>query len=98
MFSVAFCHFIIRSLDDELHFILLVILHFSVKAFFIFIFVFHCYVSSHQGWRQEFSERGLTLPMRGLKYGFQGIVNAKNLRQNSSSLSDGGLACSDRWL
>ena len=31
----------------------------------------------------------------GLKYGFQGIVNAKNLRQNSFSSSGGGLACSD---
>ena len=42
-----------------------------------------------QGWRQEFSDRGLTLPMRGLKYCFQGIVNAKNLRQNSFHLPTG---------
>ena len=53
---------------------------------------------SGQGWRKEFSNRGLTLPTRGLKYGYQGIVNAKNLRQNSFSSSDGGLACSDRGL
>ena len=49
-----------------------------------------------QGWRQEISDRGLTLPTRGLNYGFQGIVNAKNLRQNSFSPSDGELECSDR--
>ena len=30
-----------------------------------------------QGWRQEFSDVGLTFPTRGLKYGFQGTVNAK---------------------
>ena len=34
--------------------------------------------------------------MRGLKYGFQGVVNAKNVRENSFLLSDEGLACSDR--
>ena len=28
-----------------------------------------------QGWRQEFSDGGLTLSPRGLKYGFQGIIN-----------------------
>ena len=46
----------------------------------------HC----RQGWRQEFSDRELTLPTRGLKYGFQGIVNAKNLRKNSFDLPKGG--------
>ena len=35
---------------------------------------------------------------RGLKYGFQGTTNAKNLRQNGFSPSDGGLACSDWGL
>ena len=48
-----------------------------------------------QGWRQEFSDGGLTLPTRGLKHGFQGTINAKNLRKNRLSLSDGRLACSD---
>ena len=48
-----------------------------------------------QGWRQDFSDGGLTLPTRGLKYGFQGTINAKNLRKNCVSPSDGGLACSD---
>ena len=43
-----------------------------------------------QGWRQEFSDGGLTLPMRGLKYGFQGTINAKNLRKNRFLPSDGG--------
>ena len=38
---------------------------------------------------------GLTLPTRGLKYGFQGTINAKNLPQNHFSPSDGGLPCSD---
>ena len=51
-----------------------------------------------QGWRQEFSDRGPTLPTRGLNCGFQGIVNAKNVRQNSFSPSERGLACSDRGL
>ena len=50
----------------------------------------------YQGWRQEFSDRGMTLPTRGLKYDFQGIVNAKSLRQNSFSPSDRGLECFDR--
>ena len=39
--------------------------------------------------------RGLNLPTRGLKYGFQGTINAKNLRKNRFSPSDGRLACSD---
>ena len=39
--------------------------------------------------------RGLTLPTRGLKYGFQGTLNAKNLQKNRFSSSEGGLACSD---
>ena len=42
------------------------------------------------GWRQEFSEGALTLPTRGLKYGFQGTINAKNLRKNHFSPSTGG--------
>ena len=52
-------------------------------------------VSLQQGWRREFSDGGLNLLMRGLKYGFQGTINAKNLRKNRFSPSDGGLACSD---
>ena len=51
-----------------------------------------------QGWRQEFSDGGLTLPTRELKYGFQGTINAKILRKNRFSPSDGGLACSDEGL
>ena len=31
-----------------------------------------------QGWCQEFSDRGLTLPTRKLKYGDQGTVKFKN--------------------
>ena len=38
---------------------------------------------------------GLTLPTRGLKYGFQGTINAKNLRKNRFHLPMEGLACSD---
>ena len=38
---------------------------------------------SNQGWRQEFSDGGLTLQTRGLKYGFQGTINAKILRKKS---------------
>ena len=51
-----------------------------------------------QGWRQEFSDGGLTLPTRGLICGFQGTTNAKNLRKNRFSPSDGGLACSNGGL
>ena len=36
------------------------------------------------------SRRGLTLPTRRLKYGFQGTINAKHLRKNRFSPSDGG--------
>ena len=43
-----------------------------------------------QGWHQEFSHRGLTLPTRGQKYGFQCTIHAKNLRKNRFSSSDGG--------
>ena len=43
-----------------------------------------------QGWRQGFSDEGLTLPMRGLKYGCQGATNAQNIRKNRLSPSDGG--------
>ena len=50
----------------------------------------------HMGSPRNFPKGGLTLPTRRLEYGFQGIVNAKNLRQTSFSPSDGGLACSDR--
>ena len=50
------------------------------------------------GWRQEFSDGGLTLPTRGLKYGFQGTINTKNLRKNPLSPSDEGQACSDGGL
>ena len=53
-------------------------------------------VRSARGGARNFPTGGLTLPTRRLKYDFQGIVNAKNLRQNSLSPSDGGLACSDR--
>ena len=40
-------------------------------------------VSFKQGWRQEFSDGGLTLLTRALKYRFQGAINAKNLRKKS---------------
>ena len=55
-------------------------------------------ITSLQGWRQEFSDGGLTLPTRGLKYGFYGTINAKNLRKNHVLPFDGGLACSDGGL
>ena len=45
-----------------------------------------------------FRRVGLTPPKRGLKYDFQGTINAKNLRKNRFSPSDGGLACSDGGL
>ena len=50
----------------------------------------------HQGWRQVFSDRGAESSDEGAKVRLSGSVNAKNLRQNSFSPSDGGLACSNR--
>ena len=44
----------------------------------------------NRGGTRTFPTGGLTLPTRGTKYGFQGTVNAKNLRQTSFSPSDGG--------
>ena len=48
------------------------------------------------GWRQECPFAGLTLRTRGLKYSFQGIINAKSLRRNSVSPSDGGVSLRKR--
>ena len=53
------------------------------------------YPAVNQGWRQEISDGGLTLPTRGLKYGFQGTINVKDLRKISFHLPMGGLACSE---
>ena len=76
------------------------------KTIMIVLFLFknlgkvkeHLRLDLTQGGARDFPTGGLTLPTRGLKYGFQGIVNAKNLRQNSCPPSDRGLACSDRRL
>ena len=48
------------------------------------------YICCQQGWRQEFSDGGLTLPTSELRYGFQGTINTKNLGKNHVSPSDGG--------
>ena len=55
-------------------------------------------VAPNKGGARNFPTGGLTIPTRGLKYGFQSIVNAKHLRQTSFSPSDGGLTCSERGL
>ena len=47
--------------------------------------------SENKGGARSFPT-GLTFPTRGLKYGFQGVINVKNLRQNSLLSSKGG-AC-----
>ena len=39
--------------------------------------------------------RGLVPPTRGLKYGFQGTINAKNLQKSRFSPFEGVLACFD---
>ena len=58
----------------------------------ILFLVFSRHMSNpSQGWRQEFSDGGLALLTRGLKYGFQSTINAKNLRKNRVSSSDVGL-------
>ena len=51
--------------------------------------------SVHSGVALGIFRRGLTLPTKGLKYGFQGTINAENLRKNRFPPSDKGLACSD---
>ena len=43
-----------------------------------------------RGGARNFPTGGLTLATRGLKYIFQGTINAKNLRKNRFSSSDGG--------
>ena len=49
----------------------------------------------YRGGARNFPTEGLTPPTRGLKYGFQGTINAKNLQKNRLSPSDGGLTCSN---
>ena len=56
------------------------------------------FVANIQGWRQEFSDGGLTPPTKDFKYGFQGTTNAKNLGKNHFLPFDRGLACSERGL
>ena len=59
------------------------------------------HISVAEGWQSgcspSFGHRGgaRNFPTRGLKYGFQGTIIAKNLRKNRFSPPDGGLACSD---
>ena len=53
---------------------------------------------SQRGGARNFPTGGPTLPTRGLKYGFQGTINAESLRKNLLSPSDGGLACSGGGL
>ena len=53
-----------------------------------------CYVQLGTGVAPGFFD-GLNLPMRGLKYSFQGTISAKNLLENSFHLSTRGLACLD---
>ena len=48
------------------------------------------HVVAGRGGARNFPTGGLTLPTRGLKYRFQGTVNAKNLRKNRVSPSDEG--------
>ena len=41
------------------------------------------------GWRQEFSDEGMALPTRGLKYGFHSTLLVRNLQKSRFSPSDG---------
>ena len=43
-----------------------------------------------RGGARNFPTGELTLPTRGLKYGFQGTINAKNLRKIAFHLPKGG--------
>ena len=45
--------------------------------------------SSTRGGARNFPTGGLNLPTRGLKYGFQGTINAKNLRKIAFHLPTG---------
>ena len=51
-----------------------------------------------QGWRQDFSDGGADSSDKEAKIWFQSTINAKNLRKNRYSPSDGGLVCSDGGL
>ena len=43
----------------------------------------------------NFPTEGITLPMRWLRFGFQGTVNAKNFGKNSFPPYEWVLACTD---
>ena len=47
-------------------------------------------VPQSRGGARNFPTGRLTLPTRGLKYGFQRTINAKHLRKSRFSPSDGG--------
>ena len=49
----------------------------------------------HRGGARNFPTGELAIPTRGLKYDFQGTINAKNLRKKSLFTFRRGLACSD---
>ena len=53
-----------------------------------------CYLrsSSHQGWRQEFSDEGVDSSNRGLTYGFQGTITTKNIGKYGFHLPTGAIA------
>ena len=53
------------------------------------------YVLCFSGVAPGIFRRGLIRPTRGLKYGFQGTISAKDLQKIAFHLPTGGLACSD---
>ena len=52
-------------------------------------FLFHMMNICARGGARNFSDGGLTLPTRGLKYGFQGTINAKKFGKNRFHLPTG---------
>ena len=52
--------------------------------------------SNRSGVTSGIFRRGATLSTRGLKYGVQGTINAKNIRKNRFSPSNGGASMFQR--
>ena len=73
------------------------VLYSAQKSFLNFVLIYKNILKATalRGGARNFPTGGLTLPMRGLKYGFQGTINAEKLRKIAFYLPTQGLACSD---
>ena len=76
-------------------FVITLVLGFFVQDMYLTVALYSRIFVHLTGVASGIFRRGLILPTRGLKYGFQGTIKARNLRKNRFSPSDGGLACSN---